>query len=119
MFRHLVSRKMIEWIAHNYELTSHARERVKERYSETKTIKQAILDSCLSWFYDRDTVAIAVNKDDIFYVKLERNSDRKVYKSKIITFTWESKNGYNVVDKFCKNYLEKKKVDKIKDLEEE
>ena len=119
MFKHLVSRKMIEWIAHNYELTSHARERIKERYSETKTIKQAILDSCLSWYYDKDTIAIAVNKDDIFYVKIERNTDGKTHSAKIITFTWESKSGCNVVDKFCKNYLEKKKVDTIKNLEEE
>lgn len=119
MFKHLVNRKKIEWIAYNYELSSHARERIKERYGETRTIKDAILNSCLSWYYQNDIIAIAINANDIFYVGLKKMKGSKEEKATIITFTWESKTGNNVVDKFCKNYLEKKKEDKIKFLEEE
>ena len=119
MFKHLVNRKKIEWIAYNYELSSHARERIKERYGEPKTIKEAILNSCLSWYYQDDIIAIAINANDIFYVGIKKGCDGKTEKATIITFTWESKNGNNVIDKFCKNYLEKKKEDKIKFLEEE
>ena len=110
---------MIEWIAYNYELTSHARERIKERYGSTKTLKQSILESCLAWFYEDDLVAIAINSDDIIYVKLSKGSDGKTNKAMIVTYTWKSKHGYSVVDKFCKNYLEKRKANKLDVLEED
>lgn len=119
MFKHLVNRKKIEWIAYNYKMTSHAQERIKERYVSPKTIRQAMLDSCLAWFQEEDLVAIAINNDDIFYVRLSYDHMGNMEYATLVTYTWKSKNGYTVVDKFCKNYLEKKKKMNIKALEDE
>lgn len=57
----LVGRKRLEWIAFNYELSSHAKERIKERSNTRKTIKEAIRVSPLSWICGKDTICIALN----------------------------------------------------------
>lgn len=93
-----ISRKKIEFIAHNHYLTKHAFKRLKERCG-VFNIKQMILNSVFAWVNTDKTINIALDNYHYFVVV-------EVYgRYKIITYEEKSLNGYNVIDKFILAYI--------------
>ena len=95
----LVGRKRLEWIAFNYELSSHAKDRIKERASTKKTIKEAIRISPLAWICGRDTICIALNLYEYIIVSV---SDKIPV---VKTFVNTSDSGNTVVDLAFVSYM--------------
>lgn len=101
MYKHtLVSRKRIEYIAYNYELTSHAKERIKERQATNVTLKESILKSPLSWRCKGDIIKIALNKDEFLIV-----SDSTETRAHPIVITFVTATEGTVIDEFIRDYL--------------
>ena len=100
----LMSRKKLEWIAYNYELSSHARERIKERMDTTKTIKELIFNSPLAWKSANNMYCIAINLFEYLVVALEQ-TDTETPIPRIVTFIDTTATGVNVVDKFIFSYV--------------
>ena len=94
----LVAKKRIEWIAFNYELSSHAKNRIKERMNTTKTIAELIYDSPLFWGLEKDIVCIAFNLYE--YIVVETGKDKAVIKTFIDTRDRDE----TVIDRFCQFY---------------
>ena len=93
----LVPRKMIEYIAHNFIITTHARFRILQR-STRNDIRRMILNSPLAWRNTDGTINIAI---DYYHYIVVGEVDGKF---KIITYQGRSYNGYSVVDKFVIAY---------------
>lgn len=96
----LVGRKRLEWIAYNYELTTHAKDRIKERASTSKTIRELILNSPLAWKSKDGLVNIAINLYEYMIVYTGENGDKAL----IITFINTKDSTTNVVDRFIIDY---------------
>ena len=95
----LLSRKKLEWIAYNYELTSHAKERIKERADTTKTIKEQILNSPMAWLCGENKYAIALN---LYELVIITTNDNVPY---VKTFMNLRDCGDNVTDLAFKSYI--------------
>lgn len=98
-FNHiLVARKRVEYIAYNYELSEHAKERIKER-SQYKTLTRCILESPLAWREKEGYVKIAFSKYE--YIVVATGEDKPL----IVTFINCKNSCETVVDRFLKDYL--------------
>lgn len=103
MFQHtLVARKRLEFIAHNYLVSSHARERLKERRAVHSTIKDSILKSPLAWRLPNGTIKIAFNKTEFIVV-----SDTTGTNDSPTIITFVSLDKMSVIDEFINDYNEK------------
>lgn len=69
----LISRKKLEWFAYNYELTQHAKDRIKERADTTKTIREQILNSPMAWVCGENQIAIAFNLYELIIITTTEN----------------------------------------------
>lgn len=98
----LVSRKRLEWIAYNYELSLHAKDRIKERSDTIKTMRELILNSPLAWGLGNNKYCIALNLYE--YIVVEHVQDFTHSKPTIITFVNMKESDYNVIDKFVYAY---------------
>lgn len=103
---HLISRKKIEFIAHNFKVSRHAYQRICER-SKQKNIRKMILNSPLSWQSSDGFINIAT---DLFHYLVLAEFDNTYL---IITYQDKSINGYSVVDKFCLSYMGLERKNKI------
>ena len=100
----LVSRKRLEFIAYNYEISTHARDRLKERRALSKTIRESILTSPLAWRKQTDhTIKIAFSKNEFIVVE-DTTGTRKV--PVIITYINLENSDCSVIDKFIEDYKE-------------
>ena len=100
MFQHtLVARKRLEFIAYNYVMSSHARERIKERRAVSTTIKESILKSPLAWRCPDGTLKIAFNKTEFIVVEDTTGTHNN---PTIITFV--SLDNRTVIDEFVGDY---------------
>ena len=98
-FNHiLVARKRIEFIAYNYVVSEHAKERLKER-SQYRTLKQCILNSSLAWRAADGYIKIAFSKYEYIIVAMSDNVPV------VVTFVNCKSNGDTVTDRFLKDYL--------------
>ena len=98
LYNMLVSRKKIEYIAHNLIVTDHAKERIDERLGKGADIRQLILNSPL-WFRNKDgCITIAINTKKCFIVAEKDN------KFTLITVKDDSENDYDMMDKFVVAY---------------
>lgn len=98
----LVSRKKLEYIAHNIKITEHAKERISERLGEDVDIRTMILNSPF-WYRNVDeSINIAIDQKKYFVVA----EDDGVYT--MITVKSPSKNGYDIMDKFVIAYMQGK-----------
>lgn len=98
----LLSRKRLEWIAYNYELSLHAKDRIKERSDTIKTMRELILNSPLAWGLSTTKCCIALNLYE--YIIVEHIQDNSHTTPKIITFVNMRNSEYNVIDKFVYSY---------------
>lgn len=113
----LINRKKIVWIANNYELTSHAKERIKERMDTTRTIKDLILNTPLAWKSGANKYCIGLNLYE--YIVVALGNDR-TEPAKVITFVNTQESAVNIIDKFVYSYLDLKARKKwLDDSEEE
>lgn len=94
-----VSRKKIEYIAHNYILTTHAKKRLKQRYGSINDVKAMILNCIFAWANTDGTINIALDYYHYFVVGCIDG------KFKIVTYNGKSKTGYTIIDKFILAYL--------------
>lgn len=86
---------MLEEIADNYELTFHAKERIRERLGDAN-IKNAILNNVIAYFNYDGSINIAIN--DYEYFVFIPNEERQKYVC--ITFKEKSLNGINIYEKY-------------------
>jgi hypothetical protein len=93
----LISRKKLEYIAHNLVITTHARKRLQQR-CKNKNLKTLILNSPLWWRNTDGSTNIAT--DNYHYIVVAEVD--KVFK--VITYQGKSINGYSVIDKFILAY---------------
>lgn len=94
----LISRKKIEYIAHNHIVTKHAHKRLLQRYGKYD-LRKMILDSPLSWRNTDGTINVAMNYDS-YLVVLEQDNIFMV-----LTYKGKSNNGFNVIDKLVLGYM--------------
>lgn len=99
----LVSRKMIEMIANEYELSYHAKNRIKERKDTTKTIAELIYNSPLAWSPCRDKICIAFNINEYIVVTIDKKEKKE--KPVILTYVNTSDTDLCVIDKFVETYM--------------
>jgi len=105
VFQHtLVARKRLEFIAYNYLVSSHARERLKERRAVGTTIKDSILKSPLAWRLPDKTIKIAFNKNEYVVV-----SDTTGTHDMPTIITFISLDNMTVIDEFIQDYENLKK----------
>lgn len=98
----LVSRKKLEYIAHNINITVHAKERINGRLGEDVDIRTMILNSPF-WYRNVDgSINIAIDQKKYFVVA----ENDGVYT--MITVKEPSKNGYDIMDKFVIAYMQGK-----------
>lgn len=92
----LVSRKKIEWVSYNYELSLHAKDRIKERLNTNKTIRELIINSPLSWGLDKNILIIAFNLYE--YIAVSTDTGKPI----VVTFVdlRQHKKGITVIDLF-------------------
>lgn len=103
LYNMLISRKKIEYIAHNLVITNHAKQRIMERLGCNVDIRQLILNSPF-WFRDVDeSIVISIDQQRYFIVSESDN----VFK--LITVKEPSKNGYDIMDKFVLAYSGKER----------
>ena len=102
----LVSRKKIEYIAHNLIVTTHAKQRIEERLDKDADIRVMILNSPL-WYRNIDgTINIAIDQQTYFVVS--ENNGRFA----LVTIKEPSRNGYDIMDKFVFAYFGNEKESK-------
>ncbi len=94
-----VSRKKIEYIAHNFILTTHAKKRLMQRYGTIKDVRKMLLNCILAWENTDKTINIAIDYNHYFVVGCIDG------KYKIVTYNDKSKTGYTIIDKFILAYL--------------
>lgn len=97
----LVSRKKIEYIAHNHIITEHAQKQISERCFNAN-VKQMILNSVLWWVNTDGTINIATDLYHYFVVSCEKVD--MIDKFIILTYKDKSLNNYSVIDKFIFAY---------------
>lgn len=95
----VLSRKKIEYIAHNYEFSKHSFNRLRQRCGNFD-VRKMILNALFAYVNTDGYINIAVDLNHFFIVKELKNN-----KYKIITFQEKSMNGYTTVDKFVFAYL--------------
>lgn len=97
----LISRKKLEYIAHNLIMTTHAKERMLERLGDVD-ITRTILNSPF-WFRNCEGyIIIGIDIQRYFVVE---ETERGFI---LVTVTDPSTNGYDIMDKFVLNYMERK-----------
>lgn len=102
----IISRKKIEYIAHNLIITEHAMERIRERLPKNIDIRVAILNSPF-WYRNIDgTINIAIDQNKYFVV----NEKNGVFT--LITVKNPSALGYDITDKFVIAYMGISRKDK-------
>lgn len=107
MFQHtLVARKRLEFIAYNYLVSSHARDRLKERRAVYTTLKESILKSPLAWRCPNGTIKIAFNKTEYIVV-----SDTTGTHNMPTIITFISLDNRTVIDEFVTDYENLKEED--------
>ena len=89
----LLTQEELDYIADNYVLTNHAKEKVEERLRTiTKKSIKHLIKNCMMAYYNTDGfVNIAINNYKYFVVN--------PYTCGIITFKEPSHNGYTTTDK--------------------
>lgn len=95
---HLISRKKLEYIAHNHIVSEHAHQRLLERFGDYD-LRAMILNSPLAWRNTDGAINIAFNYDN-YIVVVEENDCFLV-----ITYKTPSLYGYNVLDKLVLGYM--------------
>ena len=95
----LVSRKKIEYIAHNIKITEHAKKRIKERLGDDVNITEMILNSPFWYRNISGHINIAIDQLKYFVV------DEACGVFKLVTIAEPSKNGYDIMDKFVCAYM--------------
>lgn len=95
----LISRKKLEWIMNNYELSTHAKDRIKERKETSQTIGELIYNSPLSWICGNQKVCIAFNLYE--YIVVATDTDKPL----VLTFVNMSDSKENVVDMAFNSYI--------------
>ena len=105
----LVARKKIEWIAYTYELTDHAKERIKERKDLDLTIKQLILKTPLAWMTAEGYYCLALGLKEYMVLKISEGEDG-TQKPIILTYIHITEEDKSVVDIFIKDYNKSKKI---------
>lgn len=95
----LVSRKKIEWISYNYELSLHAKDRIKERQDLTKGMGELIRNTPLSWSLSADYLCIALNLYEYIIVAIDKATPT------IMTFVNTKDKGDTVIERFIENHL--------------
>ena len=95
----LVSRKRIEWISYNYELSLHAKDRIKERQDLRKGMGELIRNSPLSWSLCQDVLCIALNLYEYIIVATEEG------KATITTFVNTKDRGDTVIERLIETHL--------------
>lgn len=103
MVNNLVARKKIEWIAYTYELTDHAKERIKERKDTDFTIKELILKTPLAWKTPEEYYCIALGLTEFIVLRINSNEDGTQTPS-ILTFISTKEKGKTVSDRFIKDH---------------
>lgn len=103
LYNMLISRKKIEYIAHNLVITNHAKQRIMERLGCNVDIRQLILNSPF-WFRDVDeSIVISIDQQRYFVIAENNNT------FKLITIKEPSENGYDIMDKFVLAYSRKER----------
>lgn len=99
----LISRKRLVWIANNFELSRHAKNRLKERTDTDRTIDDLILNSPLAWSQCRGKICIAFNMYEYIVVSLDREDKEKP--ATVLTFVNMEDSGDCVIDMFVNTYM--------------
>lgn len=105
----LVARKKIEWIAYTYELTDHAKERIRERKDLDMTIKQLILKTPLAWTTSEGYYCLALGLKEFMVLKIRENEDG-TQTPVILTYIHITDENKSVVDRFIKDYNKSKEL---------
>lgn len=103
----LVSRKKVEWVAHNFEISNHAKMQMVRRGLLNTNIASLILNSPLFWKEGKAYIAIAFNLFEYIIVAVpEMNSGKPV----IVTYVSLKDQGYSVIDKMLIAYQEQTRI---------
>ena len=105
----LVARKKIEWIAYTYELTDHAKERIRERKDLDMTIKQLILKTPLAWITSEGYYCLALGLKEFMVLKIRENEDG-TQTPVILTYIHITDENKSAVDRFIKDYNKSKEL---------
>lgn len=97
----LVSRKKLEWIAHNFRVSDHAEFRMVQRDSKlNRDLRTSILNSPLAWYSYTGAIVVALNLYEYVVISVENDDPC------IITFSnmEDNKTQATVVDKMFVDY---------------
>lgn len=105
----LIRRKKIEWIAYNYQLSTHAKVQITKRCYEDlqdEDFKNLILESPLAWkSKDKQCICIALNLFDYIVVNPDTTDEKTGQKyANILTYVSTRNNDQTVIDKFLMDY---------------
>lgn len=102
----LVGRKKVEWVAHNYILSEHAKmQLVRRDASESFDLKDRVLLSPLFWKTFNGNICIAFNLYQYIVVDTTKEIDGKVVPY-VVTFVDTKKTRGTVIDKLLMTYKE-------------
>lgn len=105
----LIRRKKIEWIAYNYQLSTHAKVQMTKRCYEDlqdEDFKNLILESPLAWkSKDKQCICVAINLFDYIVVNPDTTDEKTGQKyANILTYVSTRNNDQTVIDKFLMDY---------------
>lgn len=105
----LVSRKKVEWISFNYELSLHAKDRIKERQDLSKGMGELIRNSPLAWSLCPNILCIALNLYEFIVVATDKETPT------IMTFINTKDKGDSVIDRFIESHIKGENYEEPKD----
>lgn len=98
----LISRKRLEWIAHNVRVSDHAEFRMVQRDTQTqRNLCQSILNSPLAWFSSSGALIVAFNLYEYVVISVEQEIPT------VITFANMTDKGGTVIEKMIVDYKKK------------
>lgn len=97
----LVSRKKIEWVAHNVVLSSHAKMQMVRRGMVITNLTDLMLNCPLAWKEGKDYIAVALNLFEYVIVAMpEEQGGTPV----VVTYVNLKGQSYSVIDKMLVAY---------------